>query len=82
MARRGRPPLREDVAVDALWRFLELRDADMGITAAETKMRDELHELTSKQAVRKRRTRGAHVMFRGFCACVILAEFSYKIDRN
>ena len=74
-AKRGRPNLRAVDAVAAHRRFRELRAAGAGITEAEDAILETEPMLGSRQAIRKRRTKGEAVeddfAFKEFCAAVI-----------
>ena len=63
MARRGRPPLPDPVAIRAYLRFVALHADGRGITAAEDAMVGTDHGLGCRQAVRKRRTKGEALAF-------------------
>ena len=79
MARRGRPPLPDSVAIRAYLRFVELYAGGRDITDAEDAILATESMLGSRQAIRKRRIKGE---FLAFCATAMLAHLSYKTDRK
>ena len=78
MAKRGRPPLNLVTAAATRARYDELRAEGMGVAEAEKALLDVYPHLTSRQAIRKRRTRAddneTELLFMGFVALAVLAD--------